>query len=547
MSAMQPAPIRPFYYLDNFQRALLWVQERYADLLSDAECNFIQQFQVIPQPSQALLVRMVMRKGEHFRANKLQYAEIGDSTAAALPLIEAGWLRDDLPISLPELFAVLRKDELHQVFADQAPRNLSKGALLEKLGTLHVDRRPFGSWCPQLNDRLYSLTINALFERLRLLFFGNLEQSWAEFVLADLGIFRYEQVPILPESRGFRSRTEVDQYLHLSTCRDAFYAGEAIEAILEQLGTFHSDNPYLASRHGRLLFKLARQLEREEKWSESAALYQRCDYPGARQRHIRVLEKQADYTAAHALASSALLNPESDSELQLVERALRRLTRKIGQPRLKRPGEAPAGRIDLLLPPASAGVEQRVREHFDSSQAPVHYVENSLINSLFGLLCWDAIFAPVPGAFFHPFHSGPVDLHEPRFRERRAALFNRCFAHLASGEYRSVIRHNWQAKYGIQSPFVFWGMLDQTLLEQALACLPAAHLHIWFERLLADIRANRTGMPDLIQFWPQEQRYRMIEVKGPGDRLQDNQRRWLALCAAHGMPVDVCYVQCASA
>ena len=54
-------------------------------------------------------------------------------------------------------------------------------------------------------------------------------------------------------------------------------------------------------------------------------------------------------------------------------------------------------------------------------------------------------------------------------------------------------------------------------------------------------------MPDLIQFWPQEQRYRMIEVKGPGDRLQDNQRRWLALCAAHGMPVDVCYVQWASA
>lgn len=279
MSVMQPAPIRPFYYLDNFQRALLWVQERYADLLSDAECNFIQQFQALNQASQGLLVRMVMRKGEHFRANKLQYAEIGDPRAAALPLIEAGWLRDDLPISLPELFAVLRKDELHQAFADQAPRNLSKGALLEKLGTLHIDSRSFESWCPELNDRLYSLTINALCERLRLLFFGNLEQSWAEFVLADLGIFRYEQVPILPESRGFRSRTEVDQYLHLSTCRDAFYAGEPIEAILDQLGEFHSDNPYLATRHGRLLFKLARQLEREEQWSEAAALYQRCDYP----------------------------------------------------------------------------------------------------------------------------------------------------------------------------------------------------------------------------------------------------------------------------
>jgi hypothetical protein len=35
----------------------------------------------------------------------------------------------------------------------------------------------------------------------------------------------------------------------------------------------------------------------------------------------------------------------------------------------------------------------------------------------------------------------------------------------------------------------------------------------------------------------------MIEVKGPGDRLQDNQLRWIDYCAAHGMPVTVCYLQ----
>ncbi len=50
-------------------------------------------------------------------------------------------------------------------------------------------------------------------------------------------------------------------------------------------------------------------------------------------------------------------------------------------------------------------------------------------------------------------------------------------------------------------------------------------------------------MPDLIQFWPAEGRYRMIEVKGPGDRLQDNQRRWLDFFAAHDIPVSVCHVQ----
>jgi hypothetical protein len=61
--------------------------------------------------------------------------------------------------------------------------------------------------------------------------------------------------------------------------------------------------------------------------------------------------------------------------------------------------------------------------------------------------------------------------------------------------------------------------------------------------LLRDIKQNRAGLPDLIQFWPAERRYHLVEVKGPGDRLQDNQRRWLHYCHERGIPVSVCYVQ----
>jgi len=35
--------------------------------------------------------------------------------------------------------------------------------------------------------------------------------------------------------------------------------------------------------------------------------------------------------------------------------------------------------------------------------------------------------------------------------------------------------------------------------------LPAAlHLRKCFERILQDIKTNRSGLPDLIQFWPAE-------------------------------------------
>jgi VRR-NUC domain len=34
----------------------------------------------------------------------------------------------------------------------------------------------------------------------------------------------------------------------------------------------------------------------------------------------------------------------------------------------------------------------------------------------------------------------------------------------------------------------------------------------------------------------------MIEVKGPGDRIQDNQQRWLDYFTKHKIPAEVYYV-----
>ncbi|WP_339842725.1 VRR-NUC domain-containing protein [uncultured Halopseudomonas sp.] len=553
MSIPATPVLSPLYYLDNFRTVLVWISARYSDLLNADELQFIAEFDSLSTPAQALLVRMIMRKGLHFRASKLSYSEIGPIDEAAEPLCALGWLRTDVEIDLEVLFSLMRKDELlAQLPAAAKLRTCTKGGMLETLslgdnGDADCRQKPFSLWCPSSREILYSLTINTLCDRLRLIFFGNLNQTWAEFVLADLGIFRYETIDIAPESRGFRFRKDIDDFLHLHACREAFEAGMPIEEIEQTIGDFSNSNPYLQERHGKLLFKMARQLEREAALAPALILYRRSDYAGSRQRRIRILEKLARYDQAHALATTAMANPESESERQLVERSLVRLSRKLGQPRRHVQPTCKGARMDLVLSrPGHGSVERAVSEQLATPSAPVYYVENALISSLFGLLCWEAIFAPLPGAFFHPFHSAPVDLHSTDFYRRRADLFQGCLAHLHTGTYPQVIRGNYIAKHGIQSPFVYWG-LSQEVLDQALLCLPPTHLQHWFERLLLDIRANRTGMPDLIQFWPQEKRYRMIEVKGPGDRLQDNQRRWIAFCEQHGMPVDVCHVTWAEA
>jgi len=537
----------PFYYLHNFRQVLGWVELRYADLLDPEERAFIAGFGQLPQAAQALLVRMVMRKGELFRTDKLVYPEIGCPHAALEPLLAAGWVCDQVELDLEQLFGLLRKQELTRCFAARLsrPRGL-KGELLAELQALQLAARPMQAWYPEFAERVVQWRLQALCDRLRLLFFGNLYQDWSEFVLADLGLLRYEQVAFSADSRALRSRADLELAMALHRCAERLDQGEPLAVVLEALPGLSGDNPWLARRRSRLLFALGQQAERLAQWQQAQAIYADCQHPQARIRQVRVLERSERWAEAHAMAARMAEAPANALEAQALERMLPRLSRKLGGAPRSRRRTLPARLIELVLPAEQAqlGVERAVRQHLQQEEGgEVHYVENTLFNSLFGLLCWEVIFSPVPGAFFHPFQGAPQDLHEADFQLRRAAAFDACFALLEQGAHGAAIRACYQAKQGLQSPFVAWSALSPALLEQALACVPAAHLKACFVRLLQDIRNNRTGMPDLIQFWPDEGRYRMIEVKGPGDRLQDNQLRWLEFCREHGLPVEVCHVR----
>lgn len=529
----------PLYYLTNFRTALTWVRARYSDLLTPAEGEYFAVFSALPEPSQALLVRLLMRKGVHFRLSKLSYSEIGDIAQAAAPLLALGWLTTDAPLTLAEIGEVLVKAEVLAHLPLPEPRaSLKKPELLAQLPE---DSKPFAHWCPTLQDTLLSVTISDFADLVRLLFFGNLAQQWSEFVLAELGIFRYESVAFTSDSRAFQCRQDVDDYLALRALRERFYQAQPIDDILPPLLAFESNNAYLLKRRSRLIFSIAQHLEKSANAVQALALYEQTDVGEARWRQVRILENLGETDQALARAEAFAEKPVSDEEAQRLTRALTRLRKKHGLPALPRAKACAESKIQLCLAQHHS-VEIAVREHLHRADAPVYYVENTLFSSLFGLLCWKAIFAPVPGAFFHPFHSAPVDFYAEDFVAKRQALFDDGLAQLETGEYRAQIKHRFEQKYGLQSPLVFWGLLDQNLLDTALACINPLHLKAIFLRFLQDLKANRTGMPDLIQFYPARQSFRLIEVKGPGDRLQDNQKRWLTFAAAHGIEVDVCYV-----
>jgi hypothetical protein len=537
----------PFYYLGNFRQALDWLTVRYSDLLAADEREFIRRFIELPTASQALLVRMVMRTADLFRSTKLRYPEIGCPHAAAQPLVTLGWVDDTPLLTVDDMFGLLKKSELAALFP-QLPKSAGdrKAEWLEALRPQYADPKRFKEWHPGAEDEcIYALRIGELCDRLRLIYFGNLYQDWSEFVVSELGILAYEKVELSESSRGFQARQDIDDYLAIHRCSELLEREHPLADVLGDIASVAPESDWLRSRRERLLFRIGQQHERLDDLPSALEVYSACSYPGARLRAVRVLEKMERIEEAHALARQAEQLPEDEAERQQLLRVLPRLHRKLKLPKIQAVSSAPIPRLDLVLPwpEEDFSVEFVVRDNLASPEAPVWYVENTLVNSLFGLLCWNAVFLPLPGAFFHPFQQGPADLHSVDFVRRRHAEFAECLAQLESDQYRHTILQRYREKFGIQSPFVFWGMIDEGLLELALACIPASHLRKWFERMLADIKANRSGFPDLIQFWPDEARYRMIEVKGPGDRLQDNQIRYLDYCMANDMPVAVCHVQ----
>jgi hypothetical protein len=528
-------------YLRNFKQATQWVVERNHDLLSESEWQFATQLETLPVPAQALLARLSMRRGDLFRRSKIQYAEIEPLASALDALIETGWIDPQPSLTLEEIFRLCTRAELAVRFGDGIGR-LNKVDAYTALSETHKGDRTFQDWL-HTQEPVYHVTIAPMVLKFRLLHFGSFHQTWDEYTLAHLQIFKYETVQLDLTSRPFESREEIEWFYALYDCYEAASAGAELCDVVALLPDAPSGQGWLRRRWDRLRYLLGQQAEREEDAETALAMYRDNTQPEARVREVRLLEcLKRDEEAFQA--AQALLN-EHPSELvaQRVGRIVSRLHRRRGAPPARRVREAAWRSIQLkLTPDPDQRVETLVQTHLSSVDAPVFYVENRLMCSLFGLLCWDAIFEPVRGAFFHAFQSSPADLGCPDFVARRRSAFDRCLQRLDAGDHAELILRTFVEKHGTSAPFVDWSALEEPTLRLALQCIPVEHLKLYFARLLDDLSENASGFPDLVQFFPATGMYKFIEVKGPGDRVQDNQRRWLQFCVRHQLPVEVYHV-----
>ncbi|NRP60579.1 VRR-NUC domain-containing protein [Marinobacterium sp. xm-d-564] len=535
----------PLYYLQNAQTLIDWVVKVYQDLLTDEELDRLSQFQSLCEPAQALLIRMVMRSQSNFLMRHIDhYQEITEPTEALIDsLVSAKLIALNQPLSVQECFKLLNRQELlmlhNQLSSKPLSKSSSKQTLYDSLQMSNTAPLPLHQHLPVLGDTLH-LLCDPLFQRLKLMFFGNLHQSWSEFVVTELGYFNYEPVELSLESRAFHRREDLDQYIDL----EHLLTGDCLLSIEERILATQRIEPistWLAGRKDRVLYLLARELEREDQ-TQALRVYQQLSIQDAHIRELRLLERLGKLEECHE--RTLLLQQDNPTPLtQLAyQRLLKRSSKKLGVEYSASPLLAPPQQRLTLDQIEGVSVERQVAEHLTNENSHGDYVENHLINGLFGLLFWDVIYAPVPGAFFNPFQSRPADLYRSHFKERRTPLIAEAMTQIETGQYRETIRQRFREKQGITNSFIHWSVLTEELVERALNFIPADHLKRIFERLLMDIRTHRSGFPDLIQFNSDDESYELIEVKGPGDRLQDNQKLWLDFFVRHDIPCSVYWI-----
>ncbi|MDA0148209.1 VRR-NUC domain-containing protein [Vibrio sp. LaRot3] len=523
------------YYLDNFCKLIEHAQSQYHDLLREDELGWLEQFGQLSKDAQCLLVRLYSRKGELFRTDKLNYAEIASISAALDELAQQTLISINPKISHQLVAEILLKSEIIALYPTIA-RSSAKSDAIAQLSNKIFEQHHL------LSFRLIRLERSEMLDVLLTLFFANTHQDLSQFVLDDLGLHTFEQYPLSKKTRYFQTREQLDLLITLSHLESQFYQSDRKNiAQLHELAKRlpeSIEHPRIERKRGRLINEIARDFERLEQWSIALPLFSQTQLPPSRERRARIFDKLDDLESLRDIVTEMSNSPYDVSELEIANKLEQRLQRKLGHkvPRAKKPT---SNTFQLELDLSQNRVELVVQQHLEQQGWRVFYSENALLTGLFGLAFWPMIFAPIEGAFINPFQHRPFDLYHNDFVQQRMDSYQACLRRLQH-EDLSYLVDVYDKKYGISNPFVHWSIFSKELLQQAIHTIPRHQLIALFEVLTGDLKLYRSGMPDLIAF--KDQRFEWIEVKGPGDKLQDNQYRWIKHFQQLEIPFKLCLV-----
>nr|GME15065.1 fanconi-associated nuclease 1 homolog isoform X1 [Ipomoea batatas] len=439
----------------------------------------------------------------------------------------------------------------------------------------------------------------SLFWRAERLFFLNGEQDLSSFLLVDLGIVKYPAYDCILTNQIFPNRSQLLSYemaIEVAQTMDECLDDNNTEMVLkcievsasqissslkeEELSSSGLMAAYLSCFtavfvYSKVVLLGTSFLEHERRYNDAIILLRKLldSFRNDRRRGYWTLRLSIDLEHVGCLdeslqvAEDGILDPwvRAGSKLALQRRVLRlgkpprrwktpsyskSLKRKIAEVHVQgRPLNCKMGVKSIFYGEDGerCGVEQLALQYYAGEGGGwqgVH-TESGIWLTLFGLLMWDVIFADIPNVFCTKFQTAPLDLETDSFYEVRKSQIEALLDKIQHGMAEEILITSWELHKGTACRGVSWDRHSLSELRAAVACIGGSCTASICRHLAQDYKSWSSGMPDLL-LWRFHDNYRgeakLVEVKGPRDRLSEQQRAWLLFLTDCGFNVEVCKV-----
>ncbi|XP_078600608.1 fanconi-associated nuclease 1-like [Branchiostoma floridae x Branchiostoma japonicum] len=322
---------------------------------------------------------------------------------------------------------------------------------------------------------------------------------------------------------------------------------------VDLLNSLLSDNLYCSDSHGRWYDRLALNLESHLKQPEEAL---QAILRGLADPQVRSGHRLALMIRAHRLCDSNN-NPKLRARKADVPpiplRDLPKVTitgrvYPVNQPGYKNVFITTDSYTEDSQDVTICSVEELSLAHYRGQgyEEGIHG-EGSTYWTLCLLLLWDVVFMEgVADVFRSPYQSCPLDRYADSFYTSRKAAIDSRLEEIRQADTQTLqdwVSSSWSSHDGQACAGLNWDRFTSVEHAQGLvACMGGQFLAGVCARLLRDARHCRSGLPDLTVWSTVSRKFKVVEVKGPGDRLSQKQMLWLDYFLSLGAQAEVCHV-----
>ena len=536
------------YYLAHFHELLAFINTQCNHLLEQKHFDFITQVTNLSEQGQCMLARIYSRKPLLVAIHTLDYDEIPSPAQAITELEHAGLIAHPSNSDYQHVLAHLTKPALLELLSPfTTTLNIKKSAAKATLVTKACDF--FACKLEYLTPLYHQFIINNradIYEYFEFLYIGRLSSGdinhQNSFVLRDLGVRATRQSHEQSLAR-FDTLDEAKSNYTLNRSRLAFKNiknDEQYSSLAHEVITQQAQGTLAVNLKNKLLLRLYQQLKKVDEKLSFKILNACENSPEATEIQIREQYRQGNKDWVKAKLEAIIEDPLTDDQLYFADDFLMRKFNKQTRSRLSTmlADTQCVIEIDEIY---RGDVEQGVAQYYANQGLQAFNTENTLWQSLFGLVFWHELYVETPHPPCNEFDLFPHVLRANSFYHTQQQQIDALLAQWQTPD--DLLKHVCKnaARYFEQPNGLFrWHNELLKPLEILILNSPITALKSHLKNMSMRFLELKDGYPDLMIL--KDSTIYFEEVKAPGDKLRRNQLTTIDNLKQSGFNVQIAAV-----